>query len=69
MAEKDIAGVGRKEVDNSVQAKNDALDDDELDSLLDGKEHSTAVTPIVLGEMRTANILPFNRPQHATFEN
>ena len=30
---------------------------------------STAVTPIVLGEMRTANILPFNRPQHATFEN
>ena len=31
--------------------------------------HITAVTPIVLGEMRTANILPFNRPQHATFEN
>ncbi|XP_065055998.1 peroxisomal biogenesis factor 19-like [Rhopilema esculentum] len=35
MAEKDIAGIGRKEVDNSVQAKNNALDDDELDSLLD----------------------------------
>eukprot|EP00795_Rhopilema_esculentum_P016176 gene16176-7540_t len=29
MAEKDIAGIGRKEVDNSVQAKNNALDDDE----------------------------------------
>ena len=26
----------------------------------------TAVRPIVLGEMRTTNILPFKRPQHAT---
>ena len=30
---------------------------------------TTAVTPIVLGEMRSANILPINRPEHATFEN